>query len=92
MKTTINASLLFKLWHDYSLRTTEVAARLGCSPRRLSAEARRYGLPRRKPTHKPRADDLDRQAGDPTPEEIALRAAAIRATWGPDRFRLTHAG
>lgn len=87
----IDAATLFKLWHDKTLRTVEIAQQLGCSERRLADEARRYGLRRRPPYHKPRADELERQAGDPSPEEIALRAAAIRATWGPDRFRLTSA-
>jgi hypothetical protein len=85
----IDVPKLFRIWHDHTLRRSDLPAILGCTPSAFTAAVKRHGLKRRPPRHKPRADALERQANDPTPAEIAERAAAIRATWGPERFRLT---
>lgn len=87
----IDVPLLFRLWHDRTLHGDEVAARLGVHRSALSQIARDHGLPRRPPIKNRKPESTERQPSDPTPEEIAERAAAIRATWGPDRFRLTSA-
>lgn len=51
-----------------------IAAALGCSPHYVSALRQRYGLPVR------RVQKLEWRCGDdPTPEEIAERAAECRA-------------
>ena len=91
MPADIDTQLLFRLWFDHTILRADIPARLGCTKSALDSAIKRYGLPKRPPKHKPRANPLERQSGDPSPEEIAERAAAIRATWGPERFRLTRA-
>lgn len=92
MPNEIDIPLLYRLWHDKTLHGDEVAARLGVHRSTLSALARQHGLRRRPPVKNRGPESTERQAKDPTPDEIAERAAAIRATWGPERFRLTLPG
>lgn len=75
---SFDALLLFRLWNDKSLTRDEVARRLGLSETQLTAAARRFGLPPR--GIRRRAYSMD----ELTPEVIAQRAAAIRATWSEE--------
>lgn len=65
--------LLRKLWAAGE-SCVGIAAALGCSPHYVSALRQKHGLPVR------RVQKLEWQWGeDPTPEEIAERAAEVRA-------------
>lgn len=71
---------LFKLWHDYSIANEELMKLLDVKPGAFYRLRVRYGLPSRpmqcwRGTH----DESD----DPTPEEIAERAAECRQKWSP---------
>lgn len=63
---------LFRLWNDTERTRDEVARTLGLTETQLTAVARRHGLPAR--GRRRRCFTLV----DPTPEEIAERAAACR--------------
>lgn len=64
---------LVSLWHDKTLRTDEVASKLGINVKTLYLIASRHGLPRRKGTRRRIAsidDGTEPTANDPTPSEI----------------------
>ena len=73
MRGKIDVARLFSLWNDESLTRAEVARELGVTAGQLTRLASRHGLGARGRTH--RAFSM----ADPTPDEIARRAAAIRA-------------
>jgi len=73
MRVKIDVARLFALWNDESLTRAEVARELGVTAGQLTRLASRHGLGARGRTH--RAFSM----ADPTPDEIARRAAAIRA-------------
>lgn len=64
---------LFAMWNDTSLTRTEIARGLSLTDKQLDAMASRYGLGPRGQRYRPPA------GSDPTPEEIAERAAWCRA-------------
>lgn len=68
----VDVPMLFSLWGDTTLTRAEVARRLGVTANQLTKLAEKYGLGRRGRQH--RAFSMD----DPTPEQIAERAAACR--------------
>lgn len=73
----IDVPRLFLLWNTPSLSINDVAAAMGLTLNQLRSARERYGL-----LEKPRADEsLERADCDPTPEEIAARAAEVRADW-----------
>jgi transposase-like protein len=72
-KRQVDVPLLFRLWGDMTLTRAEIARKLGTTENQLTRLAERHGLGRRGRQH--RAFSMD----DPTPEEIAERAAECRA-------------
>ena len=72
MRVRIDVARLFSLWHDESLTRAEVARELGVTAGQLTRLASRHGLGARGRTH--RAFSMT----DPTPDEIARRAAECR--------------
>jgi hypothetical protein len=68
----IDVPLLFELWHDTSLTQSDVARRLGVSVTLLGRLARRHKLEQR-------PKQVRCNVVDPTPDEIAKRAAECRA-------------
>ena len=75
----IDVPLLFQLWHDETLTQSDVARRLGLSVTMLGRTARRHKL-------KPRPRLAKCNVVDPTPDEIAARAAECRAKHMADRL------
>lgn len=75
-KADVDVLLLFKLWHmpPSEMSTLEISKRLGVSCSYLYRMRTRHKLPDRERVYHHDADD-------PTEEEIAERAAAIRASW-----------
>jgi len=72
-KRQVDVPLLFRLWGDMTLTRAEIARKLGTTENQLTRLAERHGLGRRGRQH--RAFSMD----DPTPDEIAQRAAECRA-------------
>lgn len=73
----IDVPRLFQLWHT-TMSNTELCLALGVSRSRLDVLRIRYKLPRRPRVRKERVDASE---SDPSAEEIAARAAEIRAGW-----------
>lgn len=71
----VDVPLLFKLWSE-PLEIREIAERLGIRESFVGKLARRYKLPKRA-TQKPQEQGM--RVDDPTPEEIAERAAFCRS-------------
>ena len=71
-RVTYSVPDLFRLWADESLTRAEIARSLGVSAGQLTLLASRHGLGPRGRQH--RAFSMD----DPTPEQIAERAAECR--------------
>lgn len=74
---TIDIKKLFALWSS-DLGTMEIAAKMGLTKNQVWSASRRLGLPTR-----PRSGSDRDQRERPTPEEIAERAAEVRAGWAP---------
>lgn len=78
---------LFAIYMDFSIPTMEVCRRLGVTRSKLFGLRKRYGLPPR-----PKNKSNERHV-DPTPEEIAERAAECRARRSPtEKARMERAG
>ena len=77
-KIIVDVPLLFKLWADPSVYSSDLPQRLGVSETAIRRLAKRYGLPRRKPYQKALNVNLGPLPGDPTPEQIAQRAYECR--------------
>lgn len=71
-RLTCDVALLFHLWRESDLTRVEVARQLGVTENQLTKLAARHGLGPRGRQH--RAFSMD----DPTPDEIATRAAECR--------------
>jgi DeoR/GlpR family transcriptional regulator of sugar metabolism len=69
----INDTELRKM-HGRSVSITEIAKHFGCCTQTIRARMDKIGIRRRHHVGTPKRKD-------PTPAEIAERAAAIRATW-----------
>lgn len=85
MKSRLDARKVFELWHS-DLRNDEVAVALGVSRNYLAKIRSRYGLPRRPDERGAHEED------NPTPEEIAERAAIIRERWTESERKLREVG
>ena len=69
--------------HGRSVSITEIARHFGCCTQTIRARMDKIGIRRR--------HHLGKQKHiDPTPAEIAERAAAIRATWSEEVERIDH--
>lgn len=75
-RAEIDVPLLFRLWHMHpsQMPTSEIAKKLGVSPSFLYRCRVKHKLPDRERVYHHEDDD-------PTPQEIAERAAEIRASW-----------
>jgi len=67
----VDLPLLYQLWNDHTLTRVKVSAMLGISPTHLTRLVARHKLP-------PRPRDRNQHGNDPTPDEIAQRAAECR--------------
>ena len=67
----VDLPLLYQLWNDHTLTRVKVSAMLGISPTHLTRLVARHKLP-------PRPRDKNQFMNDPTPDEIAQRAAECR--------------
>jgi hypothetical protein len=74
-RNEIDVPLLFELWNR-NVEARVIAERLGVRETYVSKLAARFKLPKRLPQ---KAENNGRTVADPTPEEIAERAAQIRA-------------
>jgi len=68
-------------WDDESLTRIDIAKRFNVSLSTLCSLAKRYDLPTQRDNY------TKTGAPDPTPEEIAKRAAEVRAGWSEARAR-----
>lgn len=96
-RVDVDVSLLFRLWNS-TMRNDELCEALGISRGVLWSLRDRYKLPVRAKACRAPAGTESHQP-DPTPEEIAERAAMVRRSWsaseeerrrchGPSRYRL----
>lgn len=76
----VDRKLLRELWADGSLTIVQISVRLRCSSPTVYKCARELGLPNRRATM---GRECFFPVTDPTPEEIAQRAAEQRALRGP---------
>jgi hypothetical protein len=67
----VDVQKLYQLWNDHTLTRVQVSAMLGISHTHLTRLVTRHKLP-------PRRRDYRRDVADPTPDEIAQRAAECR--------------
>jgi len=67
----VDLAKLYQLWNDHTLTRVKVSSMLGISPTHLTRLVARHKLPAR-----PR--DRNQHMNDPTPDEIAQRAAECR--------------
>jgi hypothetical protein len=67
----IDLPTLYRLWNDHTLTRVQVSTMLGISATHLTRLVTRHKLP-------PRRRDYRRDVADPTPDEIAQRAAECR--------------
>jgi predicted DNA-binding transcriptional regulator AlpA len=86
-KESLSVPMLFELWHDPTLRSQEVARRLGCSVPTLWRLKAIYGLPKRENPSRATEDDSGWRKADPTEEEIEQRAAEVRLNWSQNEER-----
>lgn len=76
----IDTMLLWKLWHN-GTSADEICTQLGISHTRLLGLAKRFNLRDAEKIRRPRTG---KPVIDPTPEELAQRAAVVRASWTPE--------
>jgi hypothetical protein len=67
----VDLAKLYQLWNDHTLTRVKVSSMLGISPTHLTRLVARHKLP-------PRPRDKNQYMNDPTPDEIAQRAAECR--------------
>jgi len=67
----VDLAKLYQLWNDHTLTRVKVSSMLGISPTHLTRLVARHKLP-------PRPRDKNQFINDPTPDEIAQRAAECR--------------
>jgi len=75
VKNQVDVPLLFELWNK-NVEARVIAQRLGVQETYITKLASRFKLPKRLPK---KAENHGMAVSDPTPEEIAERAAEIRA-------------
>lgn len=71
----VNLAELFRLWHT-PMKNVELCKHFGITSGSLWALRKKHGLPIRPRESR---DDTNRRSDDPTPEEIAERAAWCRS-------------
>lgn len=76
---TIDVPKLFRLWHS-EMRSDDIAAQLGLTRMQLYRMKVIHKLPDREAQYNAKCHQ---RLDDPTEEEIAKRAAAVRAGWPP---------
>ena len=76
----VDVKKLFRLWNTKK-SSQEVADALGIGRSRLFFLARRYGLQKR-----PQDVSTCQRINDPSPEEIAERAAFVRSFWSEEEL------
>ena len=79
-KRNVDRDMLRQLWGDASLTIVEISLRLSCSSPVVYRIAKELGLPSRRALM---GRECFFPVADPTPEEIAQRAAEQRALRGP---------
>lgn len=74
---------LFRLWHDYTVSNEELMKLLDIKVGMFYRLREHYKLPKRPPQCWKRKIDMESHdlQDDPTPEEIAERAAFCRSRW-----------
>jgi hypothetical protein len=77
----VDIPMLFRLWHDRSIANHEIMRLLDISRSTLYDLQRRHKLPRRPAPVRPPRLPRGPMPNDPSPEEIAERAAEIRRGW-----------
>jgi transposase len=75
IKNQVDVPLLFELWNK-NVEARVIAQRLGVRETYITKLASRFKLPKRLPK---KAENHGMSVSDPTPEEIAERAAEVRA-------------
>lgn len=85
---TIDSDEFLRLWHEGKMGVKAIARHMGCPYQRVNRLRRRLGLGPREPTKSRRGDNT--KVFDPTPEEIAMRAAAIKAKRLAEKRRDEH--
>lgn len=80
-RLTVDVKKLFELWAS-GMRQYEICQELGIRPGTFWQVRNRYALPKRAPARPERG----RETPPPTPEEIAERAAAVRANWSEEEM------
>lgn len=73
---------LCRYWYS-TIPLEEAAVKLGISVSRLKELRREYKL---LPHRTPKIENLEKLPTDPSPEEIAERAKAVREKWAPHEF------
>lgn len=73
----IDVNELLRLWDDQTMSVRMIARLLGCSYQRMNRLRKKLGLPSRESIINYRGEN--RKVADPTPEEIAERAAVVKA-------------
>jgi hypothetical protein len=76
----VSAAEIFRLWGS-DLPNDEVAEKLGLTRGQMWVISRRLKLPARPKHLTAWADNSGRKKDDPTPEQIAERAAIVRMGW-----------
>lgn len=79
----IDLKYLTYLWKS-EMKSDQICEELGCTRGALYNLVRKHRLGRRPPQF---SAARNTETPDPTPEQIAERAAAIRATWTPEERR-----
>jgi len=78
-RVTVDVPKLFEMWAAGASQY-EISQSLGIRPGTFWQVRRRYALPKRQPARPIAAS----KEPDPTPEEIAERAALVRAGWSEE--------
>jgi hypothetical protein len=82
-KYEVNVPLMFKLWHDNTLRTEDVALQLGLSTGTLRKVATRHGLTHRVSTPSGEIGDAPSQA-----EELLSQDSLALSPWVAERAEM----
>lgn len=84
----VDTMLLWKLWHN-GTTPEAICTQMGITHTRLMGLAKRFNLRGAEKLRKPRTG---KPVIDPTPEEIAERAAITRASWTPEEMERRRVG
>lgn len=87
MRLEIDVPKLFRLWAS-GMRQFEICQELGIRPGTFWQVRQRYALPHREKAQPARS----RHEPPPSPEEIAERAASVRARWSEEETEKRRVG